>query len=308
MFADAAENEKFESSPNDFDQINIETMIKFGVHYGHKRSYWNPKMLPYLYGISRNDAHIIDLEKTSFLLQTAIDKVRQIASAGGRVLFVGTKMQASKIIAEEATRCGQYYVDYSWSSGMLTNWNTVSNSIKKIAYYEKILLDENISLKKKEILSIRRKLDKMLKIFSGIRTMGWYPDVLFVIDTNKEHIAIKEATKLGIPVIAVVDSNSDPSMVKYPIPGNDDSSLSILYFSRMISNAVLAGIEADMRTKKGEWRKKKGMNSAQNNKGNDTGNPASIEEEMQNNGNDSKSKNNESDSNATEVDTNKSDK
>lgn len=257
MSVDSAENEKIEGFSDDFDQINIGTMIKFGVHYGHKRSYWNPKMLPYLYGISKNDAHIIDLEKTSYLLQMAIDKVKQIASSGGRILFVGTKMQASKIIAEEAVRCGQYYVDSSWPSGMLTNWNTVSNSIKKISYYEKILAEEAQLLKKKELLSIKRKLDKMLRVFSGIRTMGWYPDMLFVIDTNKEHIAIKEAVKLGIPVIAIVDSNSDPSVVKYPIPGNDDSSLSILYFSRMISNAVLAGIEADIRVKKVDRRKKK---------------------------------------------------
>ncbi|UAT43137.1 30S ribosomal protein S2 [Anaplasmataceae bacterium AB001_6] len=238
------------------DLLNIDSMLEAGVHFGHRKSLWNPQMLPYLYGISRNGTHVIDLSKSLCMLKFAMQSVKDVASKGGRILFVGTKVQSTKIIEEQAIRCGQYYINSSWPAGLLTNWRSVSGSIKKIGHYEKFLSNEDVlaGLKKREILRVKRKYEKILKTFCGIKNMGGYPDILFVLDTNREKVAITEANKLGIPVAAVVDTNSDPRNIQYPIPGNDDSVKSIEYFCSIIADAVLLGMESGL--KKDELLKK----------------------------------------------------
>ena len=202
--------------------FTMRQLLEAGVHFGHTTRRWNPRMSPYLFG-ERNGVHIIDLEQTVPLLHQALSFARQIVSNGGRVLFVGTKRQASERIAEAAQRCGQYYVNHRWLGGMLTNWKTISHSIKRLREIEDRLAEENIGLTKKELLNLTRERDKLERALGGIKEMGGLPDVLVVIDTNKEHIAVAEARKLGIPVIAVVDSNSDPNGLMFPVPGNDDA-------------------------------------------------------------------------------------
>jgi small subunit ribosomal protein S2 len=200
-------------------------------------------MSSYLYG-ERNGIHIIDLEQTVPLLHRAIGFVREVVSGGGRVLFVGTKRQASDKVAEAAKRCGQYYVNHRWLGGMLTNWKTISHSIKRLRDFEGRLSEENVGLTKKELLNLTRDRDKLDRALGGIKEMGGLPDVLFVIDTNKEHIAISEAQKLGIPVVAVLDSNSDPSGITYPVPGNDDAIRAISLYCDLVADAVLDGLAA----------------------------------------------------------------
>lgn len=225
-------------------QIAISDLLEAGVHFGHKTSRWNPKMAPYIYGV-KDDIHVIDLKQTAGLLNVALNAIYNVVRNHGRVLFVGTKIQASDIIAEYAEKCGQYYVNHRWLGGMMTNWGTVSQSIKTLESLEKILNDEETSEThtKKEILDISRKKDKLEKSFGGIRNMGGQPDIIILIDTNKEHIARKEAKVLHIPIVAIVDSNSDPDNIEYPIPGNDDAIRSITYYCNAFANAVLAGIE-----------------------------------------------------------------
>jgi small subunit ribosomal protein S2 len=230
-------------------KVSIKDLFEAGAHLGHKKQFWNPNMLPYIYGTSNTDTHIINLQKTVPLLRRALKKISEVISNSGRILFVGTKMQASSVIKEEALRCGQCYVNLRWPSGMLTNWNTISKSIKKLAYYEKLLEKDSESLNKKEILTINRNIEKIEKYLGGVRKMGGLPSLVFVIDPYKEHIAVKEANKLGIPIVAVVDTNCNPQNIAYPIPGNDDSTRAIQYYCSLISDAALAGIEYELQRK-----------------------------------------------------------
>lgn len=224
--------------------VAISDLLDAGVHFGHKKSRWNPKMAPYIYGI-RDDVHIVDLQQTASLAKQALKAVYDVVKNNGKVLFVGTKVQASSIVAEYATKCGQFYVNHRWLGGMLTNWGTIVKSIKKLESLEKTLADPEVAetYTKKELLEMSRNCEKLEKSLGGIRTLGGKPDLLFIIDTNKEHLAIKEAQKLGIPILAVVDTNSDPDGIDYLIPGNDDAIRSIKLYCQLISDAALAGIE-----------------------------------------------------------------
>ncbi|MEH0831404.1 30S ribosomal protein S2 [Anaplasma bovis] len=228
-------------------EFSIRDLIEAGVHLGHKSGRWNPAMAPYIYGVHKyKDIHIIDLRKTLALLKNAMSALYDVVVKRGRVLFVGTKVQASNMIADEAIRCGQYYVNHRWLGGMLTNWETVSFSIKRLLEFEKLLADPEVQLIKKERLVVDRQREKLERSLGGIREMGGLPHMLFVIDTNKEHIAIKEANKLKIPVVAVLDTNSDPAGIDYPIPGNDDSVRSIDFFCRAVSSTILEAIRSDL--------------------------------------------------------------
>ncbi len=220
-------------------------LLEAGVHFGHRTRRWNPKMAPYLFGV-RNGIHIIDLQQTVPMLHAAMMAVRGAVAAGGRVLFVGTKRQATENVAESAKRCGQYYVNHRWLGGMMTNWRTISNSIKRLRVVEEQIDDENIGLTKKELLRLTRERDKLERALGGIKEMGGLPDILFVIDTNKEAIAVAEAKKLGIPIVAVVDSNSDPEGVDFPIPGNDDAIRAVSLYCDLMLGAVLDGIQQEM--------------------------------------------------------------
>ncbi len=225
--------------------FTLRQLLEAGVHFGHHTRRWNPKMAPYLFGV-RNQVHVIDLRQTVPLLQRAMQAVRDVVAGGGRVLFVGTKRAAADIVAEAAKRCGQYYVNHRWLGGMLTNWKTIQNSIKRLRAIEEQLAQEQTGLTKKEALGLMRKRDKLERALGGIKEMGGLPDILFIIDTNKERIAVDEARKLGIPVVAVLDSNSDPDGVTYPIPGNDDAIRAISLYCDLIAGAVLDGISAEM--------------------------------------------------------------
>jgi small subunit ribosomal protein S2 len=225
--------------------FTLRQLLESGVHFGHHTRRWNPKMGPYIFGV-RNGVHIIDLQQTVPMLHRALDVVREVVAGGGRVLFVGTKRQAQDKVAAAATRCGQYYVNHRWLGGMLTNWKTISQSIKKLKEMDEQLSEVDSGLTKKERLGVTRHRDKLDRALGGIRDMGGLPDVLVIIDTNKEAIAVQEASKLGIPVIAVIDSNSDPEGITYPIPGNDDALRAIDLYCELISASVLSGIEAEM--------------------------------------------------------------
>ncbi len=225
--------------------FTLRQLLEAGVHFGHHTRRWNPKMAPYLFGV-RNQVHVIDLRQTVPLLQRAMQAVRDVVAGGGRVLFVGTKRAAADIVAEAAKRCGQYYVNHRWLGGMLTNWKTIQNSIKRLRAIEEQLAQEQTGLTKKEALGLMRERDKLERALGGIKEMGGLPDILFIIDTNKERIAVDEARKLGIPVVAVLDSNSDPDGVTYPIPGNDDAIRAISLYCDLIAGAVLDGISAEM--------------------------------------------------------------
>jgi small subunit ribosomal protein S2 len=225
--------------------FTIQELLDAGVHYGHRAQRWDPRMAPFIFGI-RNDVHIIDLQQTVPLMHRALHSVRDIVTKGGRVLFVGTKRQAQEVVAAEAKRCGQYYVNYRWLGGMLTNWRTISRSIRRLKKMEEQLAGDLQGLTKKEILELQRQCDKLERSLGGIKDMAGLPDIIFVIDTNKEHIAIAEASRLGIPIIAVLDSNSNPDGIHFPIPGNDDALRAISMYCRLMSDAVLAGIQAEM--------------------------------------------------------------
>ncbi len=225
--------------------FTMRQLLEAGVHFGHTTRRWNPRMAPYLFG-ERNGVHIIDLEQTVPLLHQALSFVREIVAGGGRVLFVGTKRQASERVADAAQRCGQYYVNHRWLGGMLTNWKTISNSIKRLREIENNLAEESVGRTKKELLNLTRERDKHERALGGIKEMGGLPSVLVVIDTNKEHIAVAEARKLGIPVVAVVDSNSDPTDLLYPVPGNDDAIRAISLYCELFSEAVLDGLQQEL--------------------------------------------------------------
>jgi len=225
--------------------FTMRQLLEAGVHFGHHTRRWNPRMAPYIFGV-RNNVHIIDLQQTVPMLYQAMQAVRNVAAEGGRVLFVGTKRQASTNIAEAAKRCGQYYVNHRWLGGMLTNWKTISNSIRRLRVVEEQLADQNVGLTKKELLQLTRERDKLERALGGIKEMGNLPNILFVIDTNKEDIAIREASKLNIPVIGIIDSNSSPQDIDFPIPGNDDSLRAINLYCEMMSESVIDGLQEEM--------------------------------------------------------------
>ena len=229
-------------------EFTMRQLLEAGVHFGHQTHRWNPKMAPYIFG-ARGGVHIIDLSQTMPALQRALMQVREVAASGGRVLFVGTKRQAAKPLAEAAKRCGQYYVDHRWLGGMLTNWQTISKSIKMLKRLDEELSVEDSGLTKKELLRMTRQRDKLERALGGIRDMGGLPDVVFVIDTNREDIAINEAKRLSIPVVAILDTNCDPDGIAFPIPGNDDATRSIQLYCDLISAAVLDGIEEEMKAR-----------------------------------------------------------
>jgi small subunit ribosomal protein S2 len=226
--------------------FTMRQLLEAGVHFGHNTRRWNPKMAPFIFGV-RNGIHIIDLQQTVPMLYTALNAARSVASEGGRVLFVGTKRAASDIVAESARKCGQYYVNQRWLGGMLTNWKTISHSIKTLKDLDEQLSgDEIAGLTKKELLNLTRQRDKLEMALGGIKEMGGRPDLVVIIDTNKEDIAIKEAKKLGIPVVGVVDSNSNPSDIDMPIPGNDDAMRAIQLYCDLFAGAVIDGLQQDM--------------------------------------------------------------
>ena len=226
-------------------QFTMRQLLEAGVHFGHQTRRWNPKMQPYIFG-QRNDVHIIDLQRTVPLLHHALQRIRDVVAGGGRVLFVGTKRQAQAPVAAAAQRCGQYFVDQRWLGGMLTNWKTVSNSIRRQRELEGRLSEDTTGLTKKEILGMTRERDKLERALGGIKDMAGLPDILFVIDTNKESIAIAEANKLSIPIAAIADSNSDPDGIDFPIPGNDDAIRAITLYCDLVAAAALDGIQAEL--------------------------------------------------------------
>ncbi len=225
--------------------FNMRELIEAGVHFGHKTKRWNPRMAPYIFGV-RNDIHIIDLGKTVPMLHQALTAIRDVVAQNGRILFVGTKRQAADPIAEAAKRCGQYYINMRWLGGLLTNWNTIQVSIKALRKLEEQLAGPNAGFTKKELLSMSRQRDKLEASLGGIKDMGGRPDLIFIIDTNKEDLAVKEAQKLGIPIVAIIDSNCSVDGITYPIPGNDDSTRAIRLYCRLISDAVLGGLQQSM--------------------------------------------------------------
>jgi small subunit ribosomal protein S2 len=226
-------------------EFTLRQLLEAGVHFGHQKHRWNPLMGPYIYG-DRNGIHIMDLTQTVPLLDAALQVVSATVAKGGRILFVGTKRQASKAIAEAAERSAQYYMNHRWLGGTLTNWKTVSNSISRLKQIDEALEGGAAGLTKKERLGMEREQAKLQASLGGIRSMGGTPDLLFVIDTNKEALAITEAKKLGIPVIAVLDTNSDPRGIDFPIPGNDDAGRAIALYTDLIARAALDGMAQQM--------------------------------------------------------------
>lgn len=220
--------------------VNMRQMLEAGVHFGHKTRYWNPKMAPYIYGV-RNRIHIINLEHTLPMFRQALDVVQRIAESKGKVLFVGTKSSAHEIVREEATRCGMPYVDHRWLGGMLTNYKTIRQSIKRLKSLEAKIEDEDAlaGMTKKEVLSLMRQKDKLASYMEGIKDMGGLPDALLVIDVRHEKIAIQEANRLMIPVIGIVDTNSNPEGVDYPVPGNDDALRAIRFYCSTIADVII---------------------------------------------------------------------
>src|SRR5499433_3904564 len=224
---------------------SMRQLLEAGVHFGHHTRRWNPKMAPYIFGV-RNGIHIIDLEQTVPMLRQGLEAVRDVVAGGGRMLLVGTKRQAQEAIADAAKRCGQYYVNYRWLGGMLTNFKTISQSIKRLREVEERITAEESGLTKRELLELTRDRDKLERALGGIKEMGGLPDILFVIDTNKEAIAVHEANTLRIPVVAILDSNSSPDGIAYPIPGNDDAMRAIHLYCELVAGAVLDGLQAEL--------------------------------------------------------------
>jgi len=225
--------------------FTMRQLLEAGVHFGHSTRRWNPKMSPYIFGV-RNGIHILDLQQTAPLLHRAMTLVRDTVAGGGRVLFVGTKRQASDRVAEAAKRCGQYYVNHRWLGGMLTNWQTVSKSIRRLRELDDMFAGDTVGLTKKELLRLTRERDKLDRALGGIKEMGGKPDVMVVIDTNKEGIAVAEANRLNIPVVAIMDSNSSPDGIDYPVPGNDDALRAINMYCDLIAGSVLDGIQQEV--------------------------------------------------------------
>jgi small subunit ribosomal protein S2 len=224
-------------------EFSMRQLLEAGAHFGHQTHRWNPKMERYIFG-SRANIHIIDLSQSIPLLHQALVKVREVGAAGGRVLFVGTKRQASEPVATAAKRCAQYYVNHRWLGGTLTNWRTISGSIARLRELEGLLDGDHQGRLKKELLQLTREREKLELSLGGIKDMGGIPDLMFVIDTNKEAIAIQEARKLNIPVVAILDTNSDPDGITYPIPGNDDAARALQLYCDLVADAVLDGLAA----------------------------------------------------------------
>ena len=224
-------------------EFSMRQLLEAGAHFGHQTHRWNPKMDRYIFG-SRANIHIIDLSQSIPLLHQALVKVREVAASGGRVLFVGTKRQAPEPVATAAKRSAQYYVNHRWLGGTLTNWRTISGSIARLRELEGLLDGEHSHRTKKELLQLTREREKLELSLGGIKDMGGIPDLMFVIDTNKEAIAIQEARKLNIPVVAILDTNSDPDGITYPIPGNDDAARALQLYCDLIADAVLDGLAA----------------------------------------------------------------
>ena len=222
---------------------NMRQLLEAGVHFGHQTHRWNPKMAPFIFG-ERNGIHVIDLSQTVPLLHQALVAVRDVVAGGGRVLFVGTKRQAAEPISRHANQCAQFFMNSRWLGGTLTNWQTISNSIKRLRDLETMLDGDGAGgLTKKEILNLTREREKLERALGGIKEMGGVPELMFVVDTNKESIAIAEAKTLGIPVVAILDSNCNPDDIDYPIPGNDDAARAIELYCDLISKAAISGIE-----------------------------------------------------------------
>jgi small subunit ribosomal protein S2 len=221
--------------------FSMRQLLEAGVHFGHHTHRWNPKMASYIYG-ARNNIHIIDLAQTVPLLHRALEQVSETVSRGGRVLFVGTKRQASEAIADAARRCAQYYVNSRWLGGTLTNWKTISHSIDRLRTLDQMLEEGAQGLTKKERLSLTREREKLMRALGGIREMGGVPDLLFVIDTNKEAIAIAEARRLNIPIAAIVDTNCNPDGITFAVPGNDDAGRAIALYCELAARAAIDGI------------------------------------------------------------------
>ncbi|MDE8652079.1 30S ribosomal protein S2 [Novosphingobium album (ex Liu et al. 2023)] len=220
--------------------VTMQQLIEAGAHFGHQTHRWNPRMKPYIFG-ARNGIHIIDLSQTVPLMARALEFVSATVQAGGKVLFVGTKRQAQQPIAEAARACGQHFVNHRWLGGMLTNWKTISQSIKRLKTLEEQLSGDTAGLTKKEVLQLTRERDKLELSLGGIRDMGGIPDVMFVIDANKEDLAIKEANVLGIPVVGVLDTNVNPQGIAFPIPGNDDASRAVRLYCDAVAQAATKG-------------------------------------------------------------------
>ncbi|MEO6718479.1 MAG: 30S ribosomal protein S2 [Novosphingobium sp.] len=220
--------------------VSMHQLIEAGAHFGHQTHRWNPRMKPYIFG-ARNGVHILDLSQTVPLFARALEFVSATVQAGGKVLFVGTKRQAQEPIAQMARACGQHFVNHRWLGGMLTNWKTISGSIKRLKTLEEQLSGDTAGLTKKEVLQLTRERDKLEMSLGGIRDMGGIPDVMFVIDANKEELAIKEANVLGIPVVGILDSNVDPSGIAFPVPANDDASRAIRLYCEAICQAATKG-------------------------------------------------------------------
>src|SRR3954464_2018731 len=220
--------------------VSLNALVEAGAHFGHQTHRWNPKMKPYIFG-DRNGVHILDLSQTVPLFARALEFVNASVAAGGKVLFVGTKRQAQEPVADAARRSGQHFVNHRWLGGMLTNWKTISNSIKRLKTLEEQLSGDTHGLTKKEVLQLTREKDKLELSLGGIRDMGGIPDVMFVIDANKEELAIKEANTLGIPVVAILDSNVSPDGIAFPVPGNDDASRAIRLYCDAIATAPTRG-------------------------------------------------------------------
>ena len=226
-------------------EFSMRQLLEAGVHYGHQTQRWNPRMGEFIYG-ERNGIHILDLTQTVPMLDAALQAVRDTVAKGGRVLFVGTKRQAAKQIAEAAEKCAQYYMNHRWLGGTLTNWKTVSQSISRLKQIDEVMANGAEGLTKKERLGMEREQIKLEASLGGIRDMGGLPDLLFIIDVNKEDLAILEAQKLGIPVVAIVDTNCSPKGVDYIIPGNDDAARAIALYCDLVSRAALDGMTAQM--------------------------------------------------------------
>ena len=225
--------------------FNIRTLLEAGVHFGHQTHRWNPLMDEYIYG-SKNGIHILDLTQTAIMLDAALSEVHKLVAKGGSILFVGTKRQAQQPIADAASKCAQYFINYRWLGGTLTNWNTVSNSILRLKDLESFDEGQLALFTKKERLNIEKEHQKLNLSLGGIKDMKSIPDMLFVVDTNKESIAIKEAKKIGIPVVAILDSNSSTDGVDFPIPGNDDASRAITLYCDLVSKTILDAMESQL--------------------------------------------------------------
>lgn len=217
--------------------VTVKDLLDAGIHFGHKTKRWNPKMESFIFG-ERNGIHIIDLQQTVVCLANALKKVQELASQNKNILFVGTKRQASDIISQAAIDCKQFYINKRWLGGMLTNWDTIQNSIKRLKGLEKILEDKQSTYTKKELLNYEKAVEKLNKALGGIKDMNGMPDILFIIDTNKEFLAVNEANKIGIPIVAVVDSNSNPEGIDFPIPGNDDAIRSIEFYCNQMTKTI----------------------------------------------------------------------